>query len=245
MAEEERERKWAVLRLRGLRKRWIINTILPVLVLLVLLVTLVSAGVSTFYYSSMQDGLYQQVEAMSSSFNDYFMNSYSEYNQMATQAVDTYEDKNQIELQFIGSTGRIQMSTSGLTAGSSPGTSDITNAIANQKIEPFQGRDPEGDITTLGRGGSDTTAVALAGYLRADKCQIFTDVDGVYDRDPRLYPDAIRFGRIPYDAMLELIENGAQVLHDRSVELAREYGIVVEVLSAFTGEPGTLVGDLE
>ena len=93
MAEEERERKWAVLRLRGLRKRWIINTILPVLVLLVLLVTLVSAGVSTFYYSSMQDGLYQQVEAMSSSFNDYFMNSYAEYNQMAAQAVDTYEDK--------------------------------------------------------------------------------------------------------------------------------------------------------
>ena len=142
MAEEERERKWAVLRLRGLRKRWIINTILPVLVLLVLLVTLVSAGVSTFYYSSMQDGLYQQVEAMSSSFNDYFMNSYSEYNQMATQAVDTYEDKSRIELQFISSVGRIQLSTSGLTAGTSPGTSDITGAIANQEITPFRGRDP-------------------------------------------------------------------------------------------------------
>ena len=127
-------------------------------------------------------------------------------------------------------------------------TGRIRQELAGGKIvvvAGFQGRDPEGDITTLGRGGSDTTAVALAGCLRADKCQIFTDVDGVYDRDPRLYPDAIRFGRIPYDAMLELIENGAQVLHDRSVELAREYGIVVEVLSAFTGEPGTLVGDLE
>ena len=143
MAEEERDRKWTALRLRGLRKRWIVNTILPVLVLLVLLVTLVSAGVSTYYYSSMENGLVKQVEAMSNAFNDYFMNSYAEYNQMATQAVDTYEDKNQIELQFIGSTGRIQMSTSGLTAGSSPGTSDITNAIANQEIEPFQGRDPE------------------------------------------------------------------------------------------------------
>ena len=143
MAEEERDRKWTALRLRGLRKRWIVNTILPVLVLLVLLVTLVSAGVSTYYYSSMENGLVKQVEAMSNAFNDYFMNSYAEYNQMATQAVDTYEDKDQIELQFIGSTGRIQMSTSGLTAGSSPGTSDITNAIANQKIEPFQGRDPE------------------------------------------------------------------------------------------------------
>ena len=109
----------------------------------------------------------------------------------------------------------------------------------------FQGIDPEGDITTLGRGGSDTTAVALAAYLKADKCQIFTDVDGVYDRDPRLYPDAVRFGRISYGDMMALIENGAQVLHDRSVEFARQFAIPVEVLSAFTGEPGTIVGDLE
>ena len=112
-------------------------------------------------------------------------------------------------------------------------------------VAGFQGLDPEGDITTLGRGGSDTTAVALAAYLKADRCQIFTDVDGVYDRDPRLYPDATRFGRIGYDRMLALIENGAQVLHDRSVEFARDYGIQVEVLSAFTGEPGTIVGDVE
>ena len=112
-------------------------------------------------------------------------------------------------------------------------------------VAGFQGIDPEGDITTLGRGGSDTTAVALAAWLKADKCQIFTDVDGVYDRDPRLYSDATRFGRISYDRMMALIENGAQVLHDRSVEFAREFGIKVEVLSAFTGEPGTIVGDLE
>ena len=89
MAEEERDKKWTALRLRGLRKRGIVNTILPVRVLLVLLVTLVSAGVSTYYYSSMENGLVKQVEAMSNSFNDYFMNSYAEYNQMATQAVDT------------------------------------------------------------------------------------------------------------------------------------------------------------
>ena len=106
----------------------------------------------------------------------------------------------------------------------------------------FQGVDPEGDVTTLGRGGSDTTAVALAAWLNADKCQIFTDVDWVYDRDPLLFPDAIRFGRISYEKMLALIENGAQVLHDRSVELAREREIPVEVLSAFTGQPGTIVG---
>ncbi len=109
-------------------------------------------------------------------------------------------------------------------------------------VAGFQGIDRSGDITTLGRGGSDTTAVALAAYLKADRCQIFTDVDGVYDRDPRVHADARRFGRIGYGEMLALVENGAQVLHDRSVEMAREYGIQVEVLSAFTGEPGTVVG---
>ena len=112
-------------------------------------------------------------------------------------------------------------------------------------VAGFQGVDPEGDVTTLGRGGSDTTAVALAAYLKADKCQIYTDVDGVYDRDPRLFPDAVRFDRIGYDKMMDLIENGAQVLHDRSVEFAKRFAIRVEVLSAFTGAPGTIVGDLE
>lgn len=109
-------------------------------------------------------------------------------------------------------------------------------------VAGFQGVDPGGDITTLGRGGSDTTAVALAAALHADRCQIYTDVDGVYDRDPRIYPEATRFGRLGYDKMLSLIENGAQVLHDRSVELARDHAIPIEVLSAFTGNPGTIVG---
>ena len=108
-------------------------------------------------------------------------------------------------------------------------------------VTGFQGVYNE-DITTLGRGGSDTTAVALAAYLKADLCQIFTDVDGVYDRDPRRYTGATRFGRIGYDRMLQLAQSGAQVLHDRCVQLAREHGIVIEVLSAFTGAPGTLVG---
>lgn len=109
-------------------------------------------------------------------------------------------------------------------------------------VAGFQGVAENGDITTLGRGGSDTTAVALAAALKADSCQIFTDVDGVYDRDPRIYPDAERFGRISYEKMLRLIENGAQVLHDRSVEMARDHKIEVEVLSAFSGAPGTIVG---
>ena len=124
-------------------------------------------------------------------------------------------------------------------------TERIQRELAAGKIvivAGFQGVDPEGDITTLGRGGSDTTAVALAAWLKADRCQIFTDVDGVYDRDPRQFPDAVRFPKISYEKMLALIENGAQVLHDRSVELARDHGIPVEVLSAFTGEAGTIVG---
>lgn len=112
-------------------------------------------------------------------------------------------------------------------------------------VAGFQGIGPHGDITTLGRGGSDTTAVALAAYLKADLCQIYTDVDGVYDRDPRRHDDASRFGRIDYNHMLRLIQNGAQVLHDRCVELAQEHGITIEVLSAFTGAPGTLVGPPE
>ena len=116
---------------------------------------------------------------------------------------------------------------------------DLGNVVV---VAGFQGVDPDGDITTLGRGGSDTTAVALAAALKADRCQIFTDVDGIYDRDPRKYPDAIRFSRISYEKMLRLIENGAQVLHDRSVELARDNGLKIQVLSAFAAGPGTIVG---
>ena len=112
-------------------------------------------------------------------------------------------------------------------------------------VAGFQGIDGAGDITTLGRGGSDTTAVALAAFLNADLCQIYTDVDGVYDRDPRRHSDAVRYDRISYEKMLELIAGGAQVLHDRSVEFAQKYAITVEVLSAFRDRPGTLVGPIE
>ena len=109
-------------------------------------------------------------------------------------------------------------------------------------VAGFQGICGSGDVTTLGRGGSDTTAVALAAFLQADRCQIFTDVDGVYDRDPRRYPDAVRFDRIGYGRMLTMARQGAQVLHDRCVEMAREHGVILEVLTSFTETPGTLVG---
>ena len=112
-------------------------------------------------------------------------------------------------------------------------------------VAGFQGINSAGDITTLGRGGSDTTAVALAAFLRADLCQIYTDVDGVYDRDPRRYSDAVRYDRISYHKMLSLIAAGAQVLHDRCVELAQAHGIAIQVLSSFREGPGTLVGPID
>lgn len=112
-------------------------------------------------------------------------------------------------------------------------------------VAGFQGADSRDNITTLGRGGSDTTAVALAAALKADICQIFTDVDGVYDRDPRKDPEAVRFDRISYPDMMTLIRQGAQVLHDRSVEWAQAQNVTLEVRSAFTEATGTIVGDLE
>lgn len=108
-------------------------------------------------------------------------------------------------------------------------------------VAGFQGINKYGDVTTLGRGGSDTTAVALAVALRADLCQIYTDVDGVYTADPRKVPDARKIEEITFDEMLELASLGAQVLHNRSVEMAKRYNMNLEVLSSFTGAPGTIV----
>jgi len=111
-------------------------------------------------------------------------------------------------------------------------------------VAGFQGINRYGDVTTLGRGGSDTSAVALAVALKADLCQIYTDVDGVYTTDPRICPNAKKLDEITYDEMLELASLGAQVLHNRSVELARHYGIELEVLSSFSGNPGTIVKEV-
>ena len=123
--------------------------------------------------------------------------------------------------------------------------SKIQEALEAGKIAVvagFQGVDCAGNTTTLGRGGSDTTAVALAAALHADCCRIYTDVDGVYDRDPRKYPNARRYRRIGYNQMLSMARRGAQVLHDRCVELARDNRIPLEVRSTFTDTPGTIVG---
>lgn len=108
-------------------------------------------------------------------------------------------------------------------------------------VAGFQGIDEEGNITTLGRGGSDTSAVAVAAALRADVCEIYTDVDGVYTTDPRIVPEASKIERITYDEMLEMASLGAKVLQIRSVEFAKKYGVVIHVRSSFNDNPGTLV----
>jgi aspartate kinase len=105
----------------------------------------------------------------------------------------------------------------------------------------FQGIDQHGNITTLGRGGSDTTAVALAAVLEADVCEIYTDVDGVYTTDPRMLPEARRLASISYDEMLELASLGAGVMHSRSIEFAKKFGVPVLVRSSFKDVPGTLI----
>lgn len=108
----------------------------------------------------------------------------------------------------------------------------------------FQGINKYEDITTLGRGGSDTSAVAIAAALAADVCQIYTDVDGIYTADPRIVPGARKLQEITYDEMLELATLGAQVLHNRSVEMAKRYSVNLEVLSSFSGNPGTAVREV-
>ncbi|MBQ0135477.1 MAG: aspartate kinase [Oscillospiraceae bacterium] len=108
-------------------------------------------------------------------------------------------------------------------------------------VAGFQGLNKYDDITTLGRGGSDTSAVALAAALHADKCQIFTDVSGVFTTDPRIVPNAIKLDEITYDEMLELASCGAQVLNNRSVEMAKKYNVELEVLSSIKRETGTIV----
>lgn len=123
-------------------------------------------------------------------------------------------------------------------------TENIVQPLAEKKVvivAGFQGIDPHGQITTLGRGGSDLSAIALACVLNADLCQIFTDVDGVYTADPRIVPDARKLPVISYDEMLELASMGSKVMQSRSVEFAKKFGVVFEVRSSFNTNPGTIV----
>lgn len=126
------------------------------------------------------------------------------------------------------------------------GTDNLDPRLSNGEvavIAGFQGVSPRGRITTLGRGGSDTTAVALAAALKAERCDIYTDVDGVYTTDPRIVSKARKLERISHEEMLEMASLGAKVLQTRSVELAMNHGVRLQVLSSFEDKPGTLVVD--
>jgi len=118
---------------------------------------------------------------------------------------------------------------------------ELLNAGSVVIVAGFQGETSEGQITTLGRGGSDLTAIALAAALKADLCQIYTDVDGVYTADPRIVPGAKKLEEISYDEMLELASLGAKVMQSRSVEFAKKFGVVFEVRSSLNDNPGTIV----
>ena len=123
----------------------------------------------------------------------------------------------------------------------------MENELGKQNIvivAGFQGMNRYGNITTLGRGGSDTSAVALAAAFHADLCQIYTDVDGIYTADPRIVPDAQKLEEITYDEMLELASLGANVLHNRSVEMAKKYNVNLEVVSSLEKKPGTKVKEV-
>ena len=156
------------LRLRGLRLRWLFNTVLPVTLLLVIVVSGFSVGVANYYYRSMVDGLKQQVQAQAGAFNDYFMDSgYTSYYQKAMQSTTDFEDKGSIEMQFISSNGRIQISsTSTLTSGIAPGTSDITEAIALNQISVYQGLDNETGERILAVSHPLTSNGKVVGVMR-------------------------------------------------------------------------------
>lgn len=140
--------------------------------------------------------------------------------------------------------GFLTNSNSGNARINTVNTERILSELDKKKIvvvAGFQGVDKYDDITTLGRGGSDTSAVAIAAAIHADKCEIYTDVDGVYTADPRIVKDAKKLDEITYDEMLELASLGANVLHNRSVEMAKKYGVKLEVKSSFERVAGTIV----
>ena len=142
----------------------------------------------------------------------------------------------QMPLETTGAAGRARIERIGCEGLKQDLASGVVPVVAG-----FQGRAENGDITTIGRGGSDTTAVALAVALGADECQILTDVDGVYTTDPRMVPGARRLPTVSFEEMLELAGQGSRVLHLRSVEFAARHGMRLRVLSSFEPGPGTLI----
>lgn len=154
------------LHIRGLRQRWIVNTVAPIFVLLVVLVTLCSAGIASYYYSSMQKGLETRARSAANVFSDTQISSYSDYYRTAVNYTSNFKEKNQIELQFLNTSGKIQVSTSGLTAGTSPNTADISRAASDGEMSVFQGKDPETEENVLSVSYPMTYNGKTVGILR-------------------------------------------------------------------------------
>ncbi len=131
------------LRIRGLRQRWLVNAVLPIVLVVISIVVIYSVGVRQSYYAAMRSGLETRARIAADNFADYGMKSYSEYFRYASVTVETFEEKDSLELQFINANGRVQVSSYGLTAGTSPGTGDVTGAISTGEMTPFEGFDPQ------------------------------------------------------------------------------------------------------
>ena len=166
MARERKSKKGKALHIRGLRQRWMVNSVAPVCVLLILVVTLVAAGVAEYYYGSMQRGLEQRAPATAAAFGRYFSGSYTEYYQQATSYADTFEEKESIELQFLTTGGKILVSASNLTTGLSPGTGDISDAVRLERMQAFRGKDPQTQENILSVSCPIVTDGRVVGVLR-------------------------------------------------------------------------------
>ena len=163
---EKRDKMGKALHIRGLRQRWMVNSVAPVCVLLILVVILVAAGVSEYYYGSMRRGLEQRAQATADAFGRYFSGSYTEYYQQASNYADTFEEKESIELQFLTTGGKILVSASNLTTGLSPGTGDISDAVRLEKPASFQGKDPQTQENILSVSCPIVTEGRVVGVLR-------------------------------------------------------------------------------
>lgn len=163
---EKRDKIGKALHIRGLRQRWMVNSVAPVCVLLILVVILVAAGVSEYYYGSMRRGLEQRAQATADAFGRYFSGSYTEYYQQASNYADTFEEKESIELQFLTTGGKILVSASNLTTGLSPGTGDISDAVRLEKPASFQGKDPQTQENILSVSCPIVTEGRVVGVLR-------------------------------------------------------------------------------
>ena len=166
MARERKSKKGKALHIRGLRQRWMVNSVAPVCVLLILVVILVAAGVSEYYYGSMRRGLERRAQATADAFGRYFSGSYTEYYQQASNYADTFEEKESIELQFLTTGGKILVSASNLTTGLSPGTGDISDAVRLEKPASFQGKDPQTQENILSVSCPIVTDGRVVGVLR-------------------------------------------------------------------------------